>query len=445
MSERIHREEEQQSRSDFDMLSEMPDFQTRHEEEKSESGISAPVAEFLEKNGIDPSEIQNGLSRHLYSEDEIDNVWRDFSRSSAHDEKVFIGDIIGSQAIDKKDGLDLVAFLSELYSSGSDYNERSNRFLNRDIEENAAALLSSMEPMDFVRDGEKYFLCGDGNHRLFYLAAALEIELKNAQTPEERRQICERYTIPAKVCDVEFPSSVKKNEIEGLEDETDREGKLIAARGVSEVRERENGTRIIYSDYLGMYDDFNEEHVDDMEPGVRRQMSALIYDIGHKVTYLDIDKNFHDYLNQSNPNLGESGQKHLDECLNLIRQIKRLGRESGCEDEVSNFLSSLEDIGDAGAFIVGLAEFFDELGDGAAEIKENESSIDDEIHKLDDEYAEIVNNPKGIDMDQLRDLSDKYLSLRYRARNDIEEARIMEHHRRVTKLIDTLESLSSFN
>lgn len=62
-------------------------------------------------------------------------------------------------------------------------------------------IIKKITPGDFVSDGKRYFLCGDGNHRIFFLATALELELAECGDDEVKKsEIVSKYTIPAMVC-----------------------------------------------------------------------------------------------------------------------------------------------------------------------------------------------------------------------------------------------------
>jgi len=170
--------------------------------------LSRPMKDFFERQGFDLDNLPPNLGRPLLGAKELGDMYFKIHKSEAVRANIFVGDIVGSQGI-KEDGATLDSFMSYLYSdydSPGTYGGRSVHHLERNYKEVAQEIIDNIGdyPCEFVSDGNLHFLCGDGDHRMFFLATALEMELAECGDDEnEKSKIISKYTIPAMICPTE--------------------------------------------------------------------------------------------------------------------------------------------------------------------------------------------------------------------------------------------------
>lgn len=203
-------EDHMASFDDYDNEEPFSDSETSFEKTVNTTTLSQPMKDFFERQGYDIYDLPSGLGRSLLSADDMGDMYRKKgSWREAKREDIFIGDIIGSQGIKERDTT-LASFMSYLYrdyNNPGSYNGRGVQYLEDDYKKTAQKILDNLTPSDYVSDGKKYFLCGDGNHRIFFLATALELELSECGDDETKKsEIISKYTIPAMICPT---SSVK--------------------------------------------------------------------------------------------------------------------------------------------------------------------------------------------------------------------------------------------
>ena len=164
--------------------------------------LSQPMKDFFERQGYDLYDLPSGLGRPLLNAEDLGDMYRKMNRSEAKHDNIFVGDIIGSQGI-KEHNTTLASFMSYLYKNyddSSSYNGRAVSHLGDNYKRVARDILENITPGDYVSDGKSYFLCGDGNHRIFYLATALELELAECGNDEtQKSEVISKYKIPAMV------------------------------------------------------------------------------------------------------------------------------------------------------------------------------------------------------------------------------------------------------
>lgn len=182
------------------------DYDTTNFEKRSDIYmLSQPMKDFFERQGYDTiSSLPTSLCRPLLNVSEVGDMyfgkgsWREAKRDN-----IFVGNIVGSQGI-KHYNATLASFMSYLYrdyNEPSSYNGRDIQHLEDDYRKTAQKILNDITPGEYVSDGKYYFLCGDGNHRLFFLATALELELAECGDDEVKKsEIVSKYTIPAMIC-----------------------------------------------------------------------------------------------------------------------------------------------------------------------------------------------------------------------------------------------------
>ncbi len=181
------------------------DYDTTNFEKRSDIDmLSQPMKDFFERQGYDTISLPTSLCRPLLNVSEIGDMffgkgsWREAKR-----ENIFVGNIVGSQGIYHNNAT-LASFMSYLYrdyDEPSSYNGRDIQHLEDDYRKTAQKILNDITPSEYVSDGKYYFLCGDGNHRLFFLATALELELAECGNDEVKKsEIVSKYTIPAMIC-----------------------------------------------------------------------------------------------------------------------------------------------------------------------------------------------------------------------------------------------------
>jgi uncharacterized Zn finger protein len=185
------------------VMADAPEFgQVDEESEKEKPVISEAMDEFLRRNGFDLENLPPSFNKRICNTAELGKNSILFERDRATLEQIDIGNIVGSLAVNNEKTL--MDMMAALYtdSSGQGYGGRSSRFLRGDYRETAADLLEDMEPLDFTSDGNHLCLMNDGNHRIFFLMMAREMELADAKTEDELNDIRDKYTLKANVCRV---------------------------------------------------------------------------------------------------------------------------------------------------------------------------------------------------------------------------------------------------
>lgn len=82
-------------------------------------------------------------------------------------QNVRIEDIVGSFTFEEKLSLDNA--LKVLYNHNDSYGERNINKLNNDIYTNLNNIKNTVDAIDLIQIGDKYYVGQDGNHRVFYL------------------------------------------------------------------------------------------------------------------------------------------------------------------------------------------------------------------------------------------------------------------------------------
>ena len=206
------------------------DFDMAFEKAVDTATLSQPMKDFFERQGYDIYNLPSGLGRPLLNVDDIGDMyykkgsWREAKRSD-----IFVGDIVGSQGI-KEHNATLASFMSYLYrdyDDASSYSGRGVMYLKDDYRKTVQVILDNLTPSDYVSDGKNFFLCGDGNHRVFFLATALELELAECGDDEiKKNEIISKYTIPAMICPTESVKDLgaileEKTELASFKDTSD--------------------------------------------------------------------------------------------------------------------------------------------------------------------------------------------------------------------------------
>lgn len=108
-------------------------------------------------------------------------------------ESICIKDIIGTLSDDNSKTLE--EMLNSLYNDTDNaYSSRGNKFLKEDISTNIERLKNNEDLINLAQIGDKFYLKGDGNHRIFYILLCYTLEKSKCKTKEELQLLDEKYT-----------------------------------------------------------------------------------------------------------------------------------------------------------------------------------------------------------------------------------------------------------
>lgn len=169
-------------------------------------GISKPIGKFLIKNGIDLHNIPDSLKTNINgtitaqkSDFDYTLIWNNSVYTNKIISRVYINDIIGSLSLVGED-IDLLRGVSLCYNNNDEYGERNLDKLQEDFSSNIDYLLQSEIPVNLSEIDGKYYIKGDGNHRVLYLKLAyLILKEKYKNSPKQLREIEEKFNIKAEV------------------------------------------------------------------------------------------------------------------------------------------------------------------------------------------------------------------------------------------------------
>ena len=131
------------------------------------SSISKPIQDFLDAtgykaNGLGYVNIPTGLTRKLLGSQEAQEIYRNFNSANTTRGKIYIEDIVDSQAIRESQPtlLSFMSYLCQDYYNGTfaTYGNRSTEHLQENYKDTAQHLLDDLEPLDFASNEEKHLL-----------------------------------------------------------------------------------------------------------------------------------------------------------------------------------------------------------------------------------------------------------------------------------------------
>ena len=169
--------------------------------------------EFLKRNGINLEEVCQNVDTHIYNVEEINEIVANYNfQGETKLKKVSVADIVGHN---EKITTNIFGSLDNFFNeNGRGYETRSLSMLEYNKDNIIEGLQKSfdIEPIQLLETGEgNYTVFINGLHRFTVLRALYLSEVANAKgNKEELERLAEKYTIPAKITEIELEKTYCK-------------------------------------------------------------------------------------------------------------------------------------------------------------------------------------------------------------------------------------------
>lgn len=167
------------------------------------SKLSKPIVEILKTHRLSLKNLPTVLLRELKCIDDAKKSDFEYTLTNSelkyvnkNVEFVHIKDIVGTTILQLNESL--LEYVSTLYNEKYEYGRRSLDNLNRSIEENIISVNSTVDekPIKVIKIKNKYYVNGDGNHKVFYFLLMYCVELAMCEkNPSWLPMVEKRYNI----------------------------------------------------------------------------------------------------------------------------------------------------------------------------------------------------------------------------------------------------------
>lgn len=167
--------------------------------------VSKPIQRFMLDNKIDINSVERiygyeikGSKTARKSDYDFTLTWGNLIYNNRVSGIVSIKDIVGSFGLDHNSSF--LSSISMFFNNKDSYGERALKYLNGSMLANINKILNSEDLYDLVEIDGKYYVGGDGNHRIFYLMLVyMTLREQYKDNPGMLAKFDEKFKIKANV------------------------------------------------------------------------------------------------------------------------------------------------------------------------------------------------------------------------------------------------------